>query len=37
MALIQCNFFSKALMRTVPIQVVLPTDKMVFPGQPQPE
>lgn len=36
MALIQCNFFSKALMRTVPIQVVLPTDKMVFPGQPQP-
>ena len=37
MALIQCNFFSESLMRTVPIQVVLPTDKMVFPGQPQPE
>ncbi len=37
MALLQCNFFSKSLMRTVPIQVVLPTDKMVFPGQPQPE
>lgn len=37
MALIQCNFFSKSLMRTVPIQVVLPTDKMVFPGQPKPE
>lgn len=37
MALLQCNFFSKALMRTVPIQVVLPTDKMVFPGQPAPE
>ena len=37
MALIQCNFFSKALMRTVPIQVVLPTDKLTFPGQPQPE
>lgn len=37
MALIQCNFFSKALMRTVPIQVVLPTDKMVFPGSPVPE
>ena len=37
MALIQCNFFSKSLMRTVPIQVVLPTDKMVFPGQPEPE
>ncbi len=37
MALIQCNFFSMSLARTVPIQVVLPTDKMVFPGQPQPE
>ena len=37
MALIQCNFFSKSLMRTVPIQVVLPTDKMVFPGSPVPE
>ena len=37
MAIIQCNFFSKSLMRTVPINVVLPTDKMVFPGQPQPE
>lgn len=37
MAIIQCNFFSKSLMRTVPIQVVLPTDKMVFPGQSQPE
>ncbi len=30
MALIQCNFFSKSLMRTVPIQVVLPTDKTDF-------
>ncbi len=30
MALIQCNFFSKSLMRTVPIQVVLPTDKVSF-------
>mgnify|MGYP000060745483 CR=1 FL=1 len=37
MALIQCNFFSKSLMRTVPIQVILPTDKMVFPGAPAPE
>ncbi len=37
MALLQCNFFSKSLMRTVPIQVVLPTDKVLFPGQPQPE
>lgn len=30
MALIQCNFFSSCLNRTVPIQVVLPTDKRVF-------
>ena len=30
MAIIQCNFFSKSLMRTVPIQVVLPTDKFTF-------
>ncbi len=37
MALIQCNFFSKALMRTVPIQVVLPTDKFVGPEGAQPE
>ncbi len=37
MAIIQCNFFSKSLARTVPIQVVLPTDKFVFPGQPEPE
>jgi len=37
MAIIQCNFFSKSLMRTVPINVVLPTDKMVLPGQPQPQ
>ena len=33
MALLQCNFFSSCLNRTVPIQVVLPTDKRVFgPG-----
>ena len=37
MALIQCNFISKSLMRTVPINVVLPTDKLSFPGQPVPE
>lgn len=37
MALIQCNFFSKSLMRTVPINVVLPTDKVLFPGQAAPE
>ena len=34
MALLQCNFFSQALMRTVPIQVVLPTDKTLGPGGP---
>ena len=37
MALIQCNFFSSSLMRTVTINVILPTDKKVFPGQPKPE
>lgn len=37
MALIQCNFNSRSLMRTVPLQVVLPTDKIVFPGQPEAE
>ncbi|HHV12108.1 MAG TPA: acetylesterase [Clostridiales bacterium] len=34
MALIQVNFISKSLMRTVPMNVVLPVDKMVFPGMP---
>ena len=37
MALITCNFCSKSLMRMVPINVILPTDKIIFPGQPQPE
>lgn len=37
MALIQCNFFSRTLMRTVPIQVILPTDKAMFPGMAEPE
>ena len=31
MAILHCNFFSKALMRPVPITVVLPTDKRVGP------
>lgn len=35
MALIQVNFISKCLMRTVPIQVILPADKMTFPGMPE--
>lgn len=34
MALIQVNLFSKSLMRTVPVNVILPVDKMTFPGQP---
>ena len=34
MALIQCRFMSKALMRPVSITVVLPTDKLTFPGSP---
>ena len=37
MALIQCNFFSKSLMRTVPIQVVLPTDKTLAPDGSAPQ
>lgn len=34
MALIQVNFISKSLMRTVPIHVILPVDKLTFPGMP---
>lgn len=34
MALIQVNFFSKSLMRTVPMNVILPVDKLAFPGMP---
>lgn len=34
MALIQVNFLSKSLMRTVPINVILPVDKLTFPGMP---
>lgn len=37
MAILQCNFFSKSLMRTVPIQVILPTDKMTFTDEPKAE
>lgn len=35
MALIQVNFLSKSLMRTVPINVILPVDKLTFPGMPK--
>ena len=31
MALLHCNFMSRSLGRPVPIQVILPTDKMAGP------
>lgn len=34
MALLQVSFFSKSLMRTVPVTVVLPVDKIFFLGMP---
>lgn len=34
MALLQVNLMSKSLMRTVPVQVILPVDKLEFPGMP---
>ena len=37
MALIQVNFMSESLMRTVPVQVILPIDKPRFPGMPEKE
>ncbi len=37
MALIQVNFVSQALFRTVPIQVILPVDKISFDSKPTPE
>lgn len=35
MALIQLNLISKSLMRTVPVHVILPADKMTLPGMPE--
>lgn len=35
MAFIQMNLLSQCLMRTVPVNVILPADKMVFPGMPE--
>ena len=35
MAWIQCNFFSTSLMRTVAINVIIPTDKVMFDGNAQ--
>ncbi|MBQ6679605.1 MAG: acetylesterase [Lachnospiraceae bacterium] len=37
MAFLTVNFISKNLMRTVPVNVILPADKLVFPGMPEPE
>lgn len=37
MALIQMNFFSRTLMRQVPVTVVLPVDKLPMPGVPERE
>ena len=34
MALIQANFMSKCLMRTVTVNVILPVDKFTLPGEP---
>lgn len=34
MAYLQMNLLSQSLMRTVPVNVILPADKMVFPGMP---
>ncbi len=34
MAFLQVNLLSKCLMRTVPVNVILPADKMTFPGMP---
>lgn len=33
MALIQANIFSECLMRTIPIHAVIPSDKVVMPGE----
>ena len=32
MALIQANFMSGSLMRTVPVNIILPVDKLAFSG-----
>lgn len=37
MALIQVNLLSRSLMRTVPVNVILPVDKLGFPGMPERE
>ena len=37
MALLQVNFMSRTLMRTVPVHVILPADKLTLPGMPERE
>ena len=37
MALIQVNFMLKSLMRMVPLNVILPIDKVTFHGMPERE
>lgn len=37
MALIQVNLMSECLVRTVPVNVILPVDKLTFPGMPKRE
>ena len=34
MAYLQMSILSQSLMRTVPVNVILPVDKLVFPGMP---
>lgn len=35
MALIQATIMSQSLMRTVPVNVIIPADKLRFPGMPE--
>lgn len=37
MAFIQMNLYSQSLMRQVPVNVILPVDKLLFPGMPERE
>ena len=37
MAFLTVNFMAKSLLRTVPVNVVIPSDKLLFPGMPVPE
>ena len=34
MAFLQMNLYSQSLMRQVPVNVILPVDKLLFPGMP---